>query len=46
MREEVLDHLCRRLVETYRELTGDPMGPPEEAAFRDRLLERAKSIWE
>lgn len=46
MREEVLDHLCRRLVETYRELTGEPMGLSEQVAFRDRLSERARTTWE
>jgi hypothetical protein len=45
MREEVLDSLCHRLVETYREMLGVPMTPADRAAFRRRLEARSKTIW-
>lgn len=46
MQEEVLDSLCHRLVETFRERLGMSMSLEEQAAFRQRLEVHAKTVWE
>ena len=46
MREEVLDGLCHRLVEAYRKMLEVPMPPADQAAFRSRLVDRSKNVWE
>jgi hypothetical protein len=45
MRDEVLDDLCRRLVESHRQMLGELMTLTEQAAFRAKLEERAKIVW-
>lgn len=45
MREEVLDHLCRRIADAYRAATGDAMPAGGAADLRERLTERSREVW-
>jgi hypothetical protein len=45
MKDELLDHLCHRVAETFRERLGMPMRDEERAAFRQRLEDHAQDLW-
>ena len=45
MREELLDDLCRRLVETDQQILGEPMTRHDQARFRKRLEEQSQHCW-
>jgi hypothetical protein len=45
MKDELLDHLCHRVAETFREHLGMPMSVEEQAAFRQRLEDQSKIVW-
>ena len=45
MREELLDDLCRRLVETYQHVLGEPMTLHDQPRFRKRLEEQSQNCW-
>jgi hypothetical protein len=45
MKEELLDHLCHRVAETFRERLGMSMNDAERAAFRRRLEDHAQDLW-
>lgn len=44
-REEILDDLCRRIAEGYRQSIGEPLSEAEELALRHRLVERSQRVW-
>ena len=45
MKEELLDNLCHRVAETFRERLGMPMSLAEQAAFRQRLEAQSHELW-
>jgi hypothetical protein len=45
MREEVLDDICRRVVEMHQTRLGVPMRPADQSAFRAKLEDRAPVVW-
>lgn len=45
MREEVLDGLCRRVVEMHQTRLGEPMRLSDQTAFRAKLEDRAQVVW-
>jgi hypothetical protein len=45
MKDELLDHLCHRVAETFRERLGIPMNDEERDAFRRRLEDHARELW-
>ena len=45
MKEELLDDLCWRLVETYQQILGEPMTPHDQERFRKRLEEQSQNCW-
>jgi hypothetical protein len=44
-RDELLDDLCRRIVEGYAKRVGEPLSASETAALRERLAERSQEVW-
>jgi hypothetical protein len=44
-REEILDDLCRRIVEGYAKRVGEPLSEAATATLREQLVARSKQVW-